>query len=380
MEEGEEESNESDEVLDVQDLEVLWFPCPSCDRVVTGVVLNYGPKNAEVSRTHCCFRCERGEGHDDCWCSGTPGSALHEVELPHLDSRGQALRAHYLLHQPDWDVVVAPVPALLFLHGALTYIWPETLHMDVQKLVAGNAVAKDFVIVAPLATPGEPLAVLSESQTHLDRFDHEVVYVDRFDEELTWQCFLAACGALGAEHVDFTRLCATGYSMGAQATWDFAIHHGSQLAAIAPLAGCCKWPDDAWMQVDAHFEEMCELHVRAFSIESDTSSYELGDFEWLATRRGLASEPCREVRAVGDQESLGTKVEIISLSWGELANLYLIRNDGDDSHNCWDWVYQAENVFGLFGWMASCCNLRGASLAEYLGVAPVEEDIDRVQR
>lgn len=104
------------------------------------------------------------------------------------------------------------MPAVLWLHGAMTYIWPETLYKDLRRCVDANAVARRMLIVAPLATCGEPLAVVSETRRKENRYGVEEPYVDSFDADRTWSAFLAVCHALGPERVDFGRLCVTGLS------------------------------------------------------------------------------------------------------------------------------------------------------------------------
>eukprot|EP00418_Pyrodinium_bahamense_P013031 CAMPEP_0179122982 /NCGR_PEP_ID=MMETSP0796-20121207/58063_1 /TAXON_ID=73915 /ORGANISM="Pyrodinium bahamense, Strain pbaha01" /LENGTH=273 /DNA_ID=CAMNT_0020821615 /DNA_START=129 /DNA_END=950 /DNA_ORIENTATION=+ len=241
-----------------------------------------------------------------------PSRICKEVDLPQGCNR-PALKAHYVLHEPDWSVVSAPVPALLFLHGALTYIWPESLGPEVQ-----------------------------------DRFEKLIPYVDRFDTDLTWACFLAACHSLGPGRVDFSRLCVTGFSMGAQAVWDIAIHHGSHLAAAVPMAGSCKWAPGMWRKEDELFAQVQDLPLWAFSSQDDKDSYEWGDFHWLAKRRGIARRPLIESKLINTTPS----IKQVDHTWGDLATLTLFCGK-DMWHNCWDLVYRTEDTFGLFQWMAS---------------------------
>lgn len=363
---------------------VRWFQCPGCDRIVTGMVREGGPRNHEhICPTHCCFLCKQGRGHDDWWCAGTPASVFREamVSLPSFASsasprraaavarratravatkaeeprdRREVAKAHYILHEPDWSVVEAPVPACLLLHGGLTYVWPETLHGELARLVERNPVAARFVLVAPLATKGEPLAVRTNLRKVPNRFEREVPYVESFDPELTWECFLAACQALGPERIDFSRLSATGFSMGAQACWDLALSKGSLLSAIAPMAGSCLWPMDAWSRQDGWLDELGLVAIKAFSIETDFWSYKLADFEWLARRRGLYSGAAFSVATLPEVD-YGPGVEVTYRSWGHLAQLGLIRG-WRDGHNCWDLVYHGEETFHLFEWLASMQN------------------------
>merc|ERR1719329_263056 len=157
-----------------------WFACAGCYRVVTCLVHGSGPSDwGWYSRTHCCLPCERGQGHDpDPWmCAGTPSLYFREVALP------SGLKAHCLVHVPK-DAHGAP--AALFLHGGVTYVYPETLWWDLRNLLEENAVVRErFVVVAPFACVGEPLARISEYRTKADRFGNVVKYVDDFDPDTT---------------------------------------------------------------------------------------------------------------------------------------------------------------------------------------------------
>lgn len=312
-----------------------------------------------MSRTHCCLMCERGEGHDSWWCCATPSELLRQIELPdcYCDVHGNSVSAHYILHEPDWDLVRAPAPALLFLHGAMTYLWPETLYLDVLRICEMNSLASQFIIIAPLASIGEPLAVVSEYRTHADRFENDIPYVDSFEEDLTWECFLAACDALGQDRVDWTRLCITGFSMGAQAAWGLALSHGSLLATVVPMAGSCLWPDDAWEKLEVIAEQVAGLPLRAFSCEDDTYSYNVKDFAWLAKLQWFPPLPVVEVFEFNSQ-SVHCKdghVVLTVHTWGDRLALELLRGT-ICGHNCWDLVYESEETFGLFKWMATTQN------------------------
>jgi len=325
-----------------------WFPCEGCDRVVTGGVRGDGPKNAGwFSRTHCCLDCERGEGHHGSWCAGVPGRSFREVRVPRSCPAGPL--AHYLIHEPDWNSVSAPVPALLFLHGACTFTWPETLWPDVDELVRKNELAKDFVVVAPFASKGEPIAEESTWRWKPDRYGNELPYVDSFKADLTWECFLGACEALGPDKVDFSRICITGYSMGGQATWDIAVLHGSKVAAIAPVAGSCAWPHDAWNRQEQILQQLKNLPILSYSIQSDDRSYNWKDHIWLAQSLGRSREP---ERAYVDFSKDLPGVDITTWVWADNLKLGLMNVKGE-GHNCWETLYHNERLFGLFRWMAS---------------------------
>lgn len=333
---------------------VQWFACPGCDRTVTGMVRDLGPRNEHlISFTHCCKKCEAGCGHnDDWWCAGTPSSMMHSVELP-----GAERPAHYILWTPPGDKAPKPAPALLFLHGGLTYAWPETLHLEVDRVLQTNAAARSFVIIAPFATKGEPLALRSGYRRVKDRFENDVAYVDAFKPKLTWQCFVAACRKLGPELVDFSRLCITGFSMGAQATWMIAADNGSSLAAVAPMAGRMPWPDDAWANADQIAAQLQHLPIRAYSVDTDDTTYAKKDFHWMAERRGLPREHSFRMHSLAAEPGAELRIH----SWGERLQLNLVQGYAE-GHNCWDLVYRAEHSFGLFRWMAQCHNPQGALL------------------
>lgn len=343
---------------------VQWFSCPRCARVVAGDVLGTGPSaNLEsYSRTHCCHNCEKGLEHDSFWCTGSPSEFFREVELPQKDATGPPEKAHYLLYEPDWATTSGPVPALLWLHGALTFLYPETLHGDVSSFWNANPKAREFIVIAPFATRGEPLAVESDYRWKPDRYEDDIRYVDRFDEERTWECFLAACRLLGPRQVDFERLCVSGLSMGGQATWDIATRHGSFLAAAAPIAAKCHWSDEAWTDQAHILSELIDLPLRTYAVASDTYAYEWRDLQWLADRRGEQWDPELEklqVEPPTDGEQWG--VEAHAHCWGARLQLILVHGC-NDGHNCWDMVYQQEATFGLFEWMAATRNPQGLNL------------------
>eukprot|EP00913_Durusdinium_trenchii_P009669 g9086.t1 len=107
-------------------------------------------KHHVYSYTHCCQPCEQGQStHAESWaCAGVPSALFRSVKL------NSGLQ-HYLLHDPGGD----SLPVVLFLHGANTYIYPETLWWDVEKLVEKNEIVRDgFIVIAPFGSMGETLA------------------------------------------------------------------------------------------------------------------------------------------------------------------------------------------------------------------------------
>mmetsp|Transcript_108821 Transcript_108821/g.347361 ORF Transcript_108821/g.347361 Transcript_108821/m.347361 type:complete len:380 (+) Transcript_108821:56-1195(+) len=254
---------------------VQWFQCPSCDKTVTGLVRGTGPENTDLmSRTHCCRCCQNGSGHDAHWCAGLPSQMFREVEIPGDDPSSPPLRAHYLLVEPH-ERKARPAPALLWLHGAATYTWPETLCKDVQAFVDANPATRGFAVIAPLATSGESLAEVSDWRRKQDRFQNDVPYVETFHVQRTWDCFLAACRALGPGCVDFDRLCVTGFSMGAQAAWNIGLRFGDHIAALAPMAGCCSWPGNCWEE-EGTLARISQVSIRAYSMEADNRTLDSG--------------------------------------------------------------------------------------------------------
>mmetsp|Transcript_104659 Transcript_104659/g.263520 ORF Transcript_104659/g.263520 Transcript_104659/m.263520 type:complete len:162 (-) Transcript_104659:13-498(-) len=149
--------------------------------------------------------------------------------------------------------------------------------------------------------------------------------------------------------------------MGAQAAWDMALAHGSVLAALAPIAACCHWPEDAWNREDEIFPELARLPIRSYSCETDTRGYRERDFRWLAKRRGLSDIPLKKVVRLTVAEVGRSNMQAILSTWGPLAMLGLIRGDAE-GHNCWDMVYRLESTFNLFAWMASSRNMHGRTL------------------
>jgi len=320
----------------------VWFGCPGCDRVVTGQVLASGPSNQDYySQTHCCRRCERGEGHgEDGWeCAGIPQAIFRVIDVP-----GRDAPAHYILHTP---VDAQAAPAVLFLHGGVTYVYPESLWLDVRSMVEANRLVRErFVVIAPFASAGEPLAVVSDSRTKTTRYGVNVPYVEDFDEDLVWAAFMGACRALGPGAVDPLRLSVVGYSMGGQAVWNLSLRYGSRLAAAVPFAGCCSWRGDAWSLEAQLLGELRQLALRAYHGEADTGTYSWRDFSWLAKQRGNTWEPTERT------ESHVQGVDVSAYEWSSCLQLFLVRGT-QSCHCCWDVVLQNEESFHLFSWLES---------------------------
>ncbi|CAE8629467.1 unnamed protein product [Polarella glacialis] len=322
-----------------------WFPCPGCDRTVTSLVRSGHPhpgKHHYYSYTHCCLTCESGSADpkhsEDQWaCAGVPTSMFRQAKLS-----GSAIQSHYLLHDPGPEAAGGvPLPAVLFLHGANTYLYPETLWWDLRGLLEQNKVAHDeFFIVAPFGAIGEPVARAS-TWTKANRFKLDVPYVDSFDVDATWETFLRALEALGSR-VDLSRLHVMGFSMGGQAVWSLALRYGSQLASAVPMAACCKWPEDAWASQDRIIEEVRRLPVWSYCGEQDTRTVSWRDFGWLADRRGLQTKSSESLTS---HTELG--IDSVIHDWGPDLSLTLVR--GTRSCHCiWDMVFHNEEFFGLF--------------------------------
>lgn len=252
--------------------------------------------------------------------------------------------AHYLYHVPDG---VSDAPAVLFLHGGVTYVYPETLWWDIRNLLEKNAVARErFVVIAPFATVAEPLAVVSSTRRKADRFGNDKPYVDDFDHDLVWNVFMEACRSLGEGRVDLSRLHVIGYSMGAQSAWNIMARYGSQLAAAAVFAGCCSWQAFGWDSEDTIFENLKQLATRSYHGEEDTGTYSWRDFQWLAERSGVPRDPVERVESHVDGMTLK------AYSWGDLLQLFLMRGTSS-AHCCWDEVLHNEGSFKLFSWLES---------------------------
>lgn len=333
-----------------------WFDCPRCDRVVTGLVRE-GPASpaSSYSHSHCSPVCEAGRDPDpeDPWATaGVPGANFREVEL------NDAPPAHLMVHVPEGE----GLPALLFLHGAVTYIYPESLWWDVRMLVQKNAVVREqFVVVAPFGTRGEPLAVVSETRRKATRFGVEVPYAEYFDEERIWEAFLRFCESLGPKRVDLSRLHVMGYSMGGQGAWNLAVRHGSCLASCAPFAGKCAWLGDSYTHGKRTLQELEALPIRSYCGYEDNRAYAWGDFTWIAGHRGKNNYEHERKEGLPD----GISVDIFS--WGDRLSLHLLSGT-PTAHCVWEPVLYNEEVFGLFGWMAGLrcsraesCTLLGAS-------------------
>lgn len=314
-----------------------WFQCAGCDRIVTGLVRGTGPKNSEYySSTHCCLRCQAGEEHDADWCAGLPGKFFREIKIP-----GSDLPAHYLAHVPDG---ACSLPAVLFLHGGVTYVYPESLWWDFRELVKNNSVVRErFIVIAPIAAVGEPIAVVSTTRKKVDRFGNSVDYADDFHEDLVWETFVQACKALDS-CVDWSRLSVLGYSMGGQSAWNLMLRQGPKLAAAVPFAGCCQWVDFDWNTESSVLKNLEGLAIRSYNGEQDTGTYSWWDFVWLAKRFGLASQPQEKM------ESHVDNVTVKSYEWSDSLQLFLV-NGTPSCHCCWDVVLHNEESFKLFTWL-----------------------------
>lgn len=318
-----------------------WFPCPGCDRMVTSLTYNsaFTARHHIYSPTHCCVDCEHGasRGHcEDPWsCAGVPRGMFKELWLSGVEAP-----AHYLLHDPGPKAGAGSrLPAILFLHGSMTYLYPETLWWDVRDFIERNHVAREhFVLVAPFASAGEPIAKLS-SWTKPNRFGVDVPYIESFDADHTWATFL---GAVGSGRVDTARFHVVGFSLGGQAAWNLALRYGSQLASIVPIAGCCSWPQDSWAMQDACLNKLRRLVIWCYCGELDTQAVSWRDLWWLADSRGLAVKP-----KVGfEQKACGT--ELLVHEWDCSLRLSLLRGDaGTKCHCIWNAILHHEDAFSL---------------------------------
>ena len=333
-----------------------WFQCPACDRMVTGLVQKGHPHpekgHAVYSHSHCCQSCERGGPHGEKWlCAGVPAALFQSVEL---NTTGVQQLQHYLLHDPGGPLR----PVLLFLHGANTYIYPETLWWDLIGLVSNNQTLREnFIIIAPFGSVGEPV-VHPSSWNKADRFYNQIPYVKCFDPEILWDFFISALRALdegldcdegGPRRFDPARLHVTGYSMGGQATWGLANLFGSRLASAAPMAARCAWEDDAWNQQESIIGEMLRLPLWSYAGKADTRAVSWRDLWWLADERG------HETKAFESVISTENGVKATVHTWSPNLSVSLLEGTPTD-HCIWDSVFHNEAAFGLFSRMlqSSC--------------------------
>eukprot|EP00929_Paragymnodinium_shiwhaense_P038619 TRINITY_DN20392_c0_g1_i1.p1 TRINITY_DN20392_c0_g1~~TRINITY_DN20392_c0_g1_i1.p1 ORF type:complete len:365 (+),score=39.40 TRINITY_DN20392_c0_g1_i1:72-1166(+) len=343
-----------------------WFRCAreGCDRVVTATVKGHGPKNEEYySKTHCCLACERGEGHGaQRWeCPSVPAWSFMQVDMPDVPEP-----AHALVHVPLRSEKTPPLPAVLFVHGAFTYVYPETLWDDMRSLVDMNRVVRDrFVVIAPFGTRGEPLAVVSEWRTKADRYGNVKPYVEEFHKDHLWASFVCACKKLGPDVVDMARLHAIGYSMGAQAVWDLALAYGSRLAGVIPFAGKCSWKRFGWDRGEQISRELKELAIRSFHGEEDKETSTWKDFVWIGKLRGAESFCTRTL------ESSSENLKLVAHQWGPALELCYLQ---ETSHCCWAQVWRNEDAFGLFEWMESLkAQLPSDNTGDLLRIFPASE-------
>jgi len=319
----------------------MWFPCPGCGHMVTGLVQKGHPhpeKHSVYSYSHCCQHCEEGRGtHGETWsCVGVPVSLFRSIKL-------QTGLQHYLVHDPGG---LSPQPVLLFLHGANTYIYPETLWWDLRNLIEHNQTLREnFIVIAPFGSVGEPVVHPSEWKK-ADRFYNEMPYVKRFDPVILWDFLISALRVLqeDGKQIDTARLHVTGYSMGGEATWGLASLFGSRFASVAPMAARCAWENNAWDQQDSIMGELRNLPVWVYVGKRDTRAVSWRDLWWLADQRG------HDTKALETAISTGNGVEAAVYTWSSTLSVSLLEGTPTD-HCIWDSVYRCEAAFGLFGRM-----------------------------
>ncbi|CAE7396369.1 unnamed protein product [Symbiodinium necroappetens] len=114
---------------------------------------------------------------------------------------------------------------------------------------------------------------------------------------VVWEVFTEVLRRLGADRVNFARLYATGISMGAAGVWDLAIRYGEFLAAVAPIAGRCAWPENSWpmsspMPHPKVSQRLLHLPMRAYQTNTDRyADNPTEDMEWLG--KGCTELACQ---------------------------------------------------------------------------------------
>jgi dienelactone hydrolase len=252
---------------------------------------------------------------------------------------------------PEGDVKNAP--AVLFLHGAVTYVFPESLWWDIRDLISKNSTAREkFVIVAPLAAVGEPIAVVSQTRTKRDRFGNTIAYTDDFDEVRAWGAFIAVLTSLGSDMVDMSRLSVMGFSMGGQGSWNLACLYGSRLAAVVPFAGKCSWHKDAGIRGNETrlLAELQKVALRAYHGQDDPGTYSWRDFGWLAWCRGLPDK-AEQLEETIDGQGLEVSVYQWRSQEGKAELRLSLLRGLYSAHCCWESVLHNEDDFGLFAWL-----------------------------
>merc|ERR1712205_13096 len=132
---------------------------------------------------------------------------------------------------------IEPSPVLLYLCGdGSVDNRQDFLSANVDLLLQNDALRRSCIIIAPLPTTTSGLLRSNQSGFHRRAWDEEAV----------WAAFTEVIRRLGSAWVDPARLCATGISLGAAGVWHLALRFGDMLAAVAPIAGRCEWPDDSW--------------------------------------------------------------------------------------------------------------------------------------
>jgi len=323
-----------------------WFSCPGCDRMVTGLVRQGHPhpeRHETYSYSHCCLCCERGEKIHATWwyCAGVPKKWLRSVTLK------TGKEQHYILHDPGGR---GSRPVLLFLHGASTYIYPELLHWDIHDLLQENSVVREFIILAPFGSIGEPV-VKSQKKLKSDRFYNMVPYVKCFDPDILWDFFMSALKDLWNDgnsetRFDPARLHVTGCSLGGQATWALSCFYGSCLASAAPMAAKCAWEEDSWDHGAKILQELRHLPVWTYACKWDFTAFSHEDHWWIAEHRDL------DIYAKQVEVLTEGSVHGICHQWSEDLTLTLLQGT-PSHHNAWAPVLHNEKAFGVFTRMLS---------------------------
>eukprot|EP00930_Biecheleria_cincta_P074706 TRINITY_DN6192_c0_g1_i1.p1 TRINITY_DN6192_c0_g1~~TRINITY_DN6192_c0_g1_i1.p1 ORF type:complete len:1857 (-),score=268.81 TRINITY_DN6192_c0_g1_i1:395-5965(-) len=256
--------------------------------------------------------------------------------------------AHYMVSLPEQPCKEGRWPVLFFLPGS-----GELSRDDWQGRfgLLHEMAWQSFVIVTPYV-PERPSPVVVEESRHWG------TQIIKYHEESLLHLLEHALQDL---HVDANRICVTGLSLGAEATWNLAAQYGHLLAAAAPLA-CCGSDDVVYSEQGAW--NLSHLPMRVYQTTTEQERYRSNaQAAWLARYcswskvlvhedviNGLTVKTTR----IAENSQL---FEIHRWQPGQTVNRSDLKN-----HDVWSLVYAKEEDYGLFAWLLAARNPRGCQL------------------
>lgn len=306
---------------------------------------------------------------DPVWQKATSSEqtgTLKRLEIPHglvhIRQNGELKPARYLFFKPPGFEISGYFdvkwPVLFFLHGHHERGKADKVAMFFtgHNTEFDDFALNNFLIIAPLAEWGSALL-------HEDGHQFDI-------KSLTALCTRALADM--EPRVDLGRVCATGYSMGADAAASLACQWGSNLAAVALFAGSYKWFEDTAKSADVTYDDLRHVEVRCFHNETDAyisvdSTIQFLDFmrkelvyDQPSVRKIVIPYPSNVISFVeqikaSKEATSHLAIHITEYDGGSKAS-WILRDAVHlaDGHICWPIVYGNEASFGLFHWMLSC--------------------------